>query len=270
MATNFVQIEKDTEIKKRLEAERSRLRKVAGLGQPEHFRRPLERAFTAEQRAHTTGEQPADEIVADLQCAVAHEHGGHRALARVQLCLDDGALGPTIGIRLVIPDFGEEQDILQELVDVGALLCRNLVREHFAAELLEDDTVLQQLLLDTSRIRLRQVDLVDRDDERNGGVPRMRDRLDRLRHDAIIGGNDEDDDISHLRAASTHRGKRFVTRRIEEAELLTVRQRDVIGPDMLRDTAGNIRRFSPTEMLRLFGFSDEFASRVLGFLSRKK
>ena len=54
MATNFVQIEKDTEIKKRLEAERSRLRKVAGLGQPEHFRRPLERAFTAEQRAHTT------------------------------------------------------------------------------------------------------------------------------------------------------------------------------------------------------------------------
>src|SRR5262249_44656281 len=54
MATNFVQIKNDTEIKKRLEAERARLRKVAGLAQPEHFRRPVERAFTAEQRAHTT------------------------------------------------------------------------------------------------------------------------------------------------------------------------------------------------------------------------
>jgi predicted nucleotide-binding protein (sugar kinase/HSP70/actin superfamily) len=54
MATNFVQIENDTEIKKRLEAERARLRKVAGLAQPDHFHRPIERAFTAEQRAHTT------------------------------------------------------------------------------------------------------------------------------------------------------------------------------------------------------------------------
>jgi len=54
MATNFVQIENDTEIKKRLEAERARLRKSAGLSQPDHFHRPLERAFTAEQRAHTT------------------------------------------------------------------------------------------------------------------------------------------------------------------------------------------------------------------------
>jgi predicted nucleotide-binding protein (sugar kinase/HSP70/actin superfamily) len=54
MATNFVQIENDAEIKQRLEAERARLRKIAGLDQPKHFHRPVERAFTAEQRPHTT------------------------------------------------------------------------------------------------------------------------------------------------------------------------------------------------------------------------
>src|ERR1700741_3155423 len=54
MATNFVQIENDSEIKQRLEAERARLRKLAGLDQPTHFHRPVERAFTADQRAHTT------------------------------------------------------------------------------------------------------------------------------------------------------------------------------------------------------------------------
>jgi predicted nucleotide-binding protein (sugar kinase/HSP70/actin superfamily) len=56
MATNLVQIGNDTEmeIKKRLEAERARLRKIAGLDQPEHFHRPIERAFTAEQRNHVT------------------------------------------------------------------------------------------------------------------------------------------------------------------------------------------------------------------------
>ena len=45
MASNFVQIENDSEIKKRLEAERMRLRRIAGLDQPKHFHRPIERAL---------------------------------------------------------------------------------------------------------------------------------------------------------------------------------------------------------------------------------
>ena len=52
MATNLVQIEKDEEIKQRLEAERMRLRKIAGLDRPKHFQRPVERAFTAEERSN--------------------------------------------------------------------------------------------------------------------------------------------------------------------------------------------------------------------------
>jgi predicted nucleotide-binding protein (sugar kinase/HSP70/actin superfamily) len=54
MATNLVKISSEADIKARLEAERARLRKIAGLDQPEHFHRPVERAFTAEQRPHTT------------------------------------------------------------------------------------------------------------------------------------------------------------------------------------------------------------------------
>src|ERR1700690_4028165 len=54
MATNFVQIENDSEIKQRLEAERMRLRKIAGLAHPTHFHRPIERAFTAEERGRVT------------------------------------------------------------------------------------------------------------------------------------------------------------------------------------------------------------------------
>jgi predicted nucleotide-binding protein (sugar kinase/HSP70/actin superfamily) len=54
MSTNFVKISSEADIKARLEAERARLRKIAGLDEPEHFHRPVERAFTAEQRPHTT------------------------------------------------------------------------------------------------------------------------------------------------------------------------------------------------------------------------
>ncbi len=54
MATHLVQIEDDVEIKQRLAAERARLRKIAGLDQPTHFHRPVERAFTAEERNRVT------------------------------------------------------------------------------------------------------------------------------------------------------------------------------------------------------------------------
>lgn len=54
MATNLLQIETESEIKQRLESERARLRKIAGLDRPEHFHRPVERAFTAEERGRVT------------------------------------------------------------------------------------------------------------------------------------------------------------------------------------------------------------------------
>jgi predicted nucleotide-binding protein (sugar kinase/HSP70/actin superfamily) len=54
MATRLVQIEQDQELKQRLAAERARLREKAGLSAPSHFHRPVERAFTAEERNRVT------------------------------------------------------------------------------------------------------------------------------------------------------------------------------------------------------------------------
>ena len=44
-----------------------------------------------------------------------------------------------------------------------------------------------ELLLDALRLRIRLVDLVDRDDDRHLGRARVIDRFERLRHDAVIG-----------------------------------------------------------------------------------
>src|ERR1700747_1926252 len=54
MATRLVQIEQDQELKQRLAAERARLREKAGLSAPSHFHRPVERAFTADERNRVT------------------------------------------------------------------------------------------------------------------------------------------------------------------------------------------------------------------------
>ena len=66
----------------------------------------------------------------------------------------------------------------------------------------------------------------------------MIDRLDRLRHDAVVGRDDEHDDVRHLGAAGAHRREGFVARRIDERDLVAVRRRDLIGADVLRDAAG--------------------------------
>lgn len=53
-SSSFVQIDTDDMIRGRLEAERERLKKQYGLSRPDHFQRPAERAFTADEREHVT------------------------------------------------------------------------------------------------------------------------------------------------------------------------------------------------------------------------
>src|SRR5262249_24570782 len=47
-------VSEEEEIQQQLAAERARLRREAGLAAPRHFKRPFERAFTAEERDKVT------------------------------------------------------------------------------------------------------------------------------------------------------------------------------------------------------------------------
>ena len=65
----------------------------------------------------------------------------------------------------------------------------------------------------------------------------MRDRLLRLRHDAVVGGDDEHGDVRHLRAAGAHGGEGLVARGVEEGDLAAGVD-GLIGADVLGDPAG--------------------------------
>ena len=86
-------------------------------------------------------------------------------------------------------------------------------------------------------VRVGKVDLVHGDDDRHVGRARVRDRLERLRHDAVVGGDDEHGDVGDLRAAGAHGGERLVARRVEEGDLPAV-DLGLVGADVLRDPAG--------------------------------
>ena len=85
------------------------------------------------------------------------------------------------------------------------------------------------------------VDLVDRYDDRRVGRLRVLDRLDRLRHHAIIRGHHKDDDVGGVGAAGAHGREGRVARRVEEGDLLAGLELNLIGADVLRDAAGLTR-----------------------------
>ena len=82
----------------------------------------------------------------------------------------------------------------------------------------------------------RQIDLVERHDDRHAGRPGMADRFFGLRHDAVVGRHDQHGDVGDVGAAGPHFGEGLVARRIDERDLAAVLL-DLIGANVLRDAA---------------------------------
>ena len=109
--------------------------------------------------------------------------------------------------------------------------------KRIAAERLDLNVVLQQFLHHALRIGLGLVDLVDGDDDRRLGRLGVTDRLDRLRHDAVVGRHHQNDDVGDLRAARAHGGERGMAGSVDEGDRLAAGRDDLIGADMLGDAA---------------------------------
>ena len=112
---------------------------------------------------------PATIASPTLQRAALDEHGGDRTAALVELGLDDDTAGGGVGVGLELEDVGLEQDHLEQVVDVQALLRRDVDEDVGAAPLLRHDLVLGEHLANLLGVGAVLVDLVDRDDDRHAG-----------------------------------------------------------------------------------------------------
>ena len=101
--------------------------------------------------------------------------------------------------------------------------------------------MLQQVRAHTVGIGLRFVDFVDRNDDRHAGGLGVVQRFDGLRHHAVVGRDDQNDDVRHLGAALAHRSEGFVARRIDERDLVARGRQHLISADVLRNTASFAR-----------------------------
>mmetsp|Transcript_25255 Transcript_25255/g.32349 ORF Transcript_25255/g.32349 Transcript_25255/m.32349 type:complete len:237 (-) Transcript_25255:202-912(-) len=98
--------------------------------------------------------------------------------------------------------------------------------------------MLEQISQHAAGISFRQIHLVDGNNDRNFRRLGVFDRLNGLRHDGVIGSDHENNNVSDIRAAGTHRRECCVTRCVEEADLVARLQLNLIGADMLGDAAG--------------------------------
>ena len=61
----------------------------------------------------------------------------------------------------------------------------------------------------------------------------MVDSFDGLRHDIVVGGYDDDTEVSYLGSSGTHCGERLVARSVEECDVTAVGELHVISTDVL-------------------------------------
>ena len=151
--------------------------------------------------------------------------GGDRAAAGVEVGLEHDALARPVGLAASSSSSATSEERLEQLVDAEALQGATLDDDRVAAPLLGDELVLGELLAHAVRVGVLAVDLGDRDDDRHLGRRGVVDRLDRLRHHAVVGRDHEDDDVGGLGAAGAHGGERLVARRVDERDRAAVLRR---------------------------------------------
>ncbi len=172
---------------------------------------------------------------------------------------NDGAAWSGGGGRFQIHHFRLQKHHLEQVIDSRSARCRNFADDSFAAPIFRGQVALLELLLHLVDVRRRQIDFVnchhDFDVRRGLGVI---DRLDRLRHDTIVCRHNQDDNVGDVRTACAHRGKRGVTGRVDERDVLSfVINR--VSTDVLSDSAGLARcdsRFTDRIHQRRFAVID--------------
>ena len=195
-------------------------------------------AGVGDERAHAAPFRAGDDDVAGAQRAALHQHGRHRAAAAVEPRFDHGAFRRAVRVGLELEHFRLQRDHVEQLVEIDLLFRRDVDFEHLAAERFDLNLVLQQLRAHAFGLGVRLVDLVDGDDDRHLRGLGVMDRLDRLRHDAVVGGHHQHDDVGDLGAARAHGGEGRVAGRIDEGDAPAGRRGHLIGADMLGDAAG--------------------------------
>ena len=175
-----------------------------------------------EHRANFAVDRAANEEVAYVQSAVLDENGGDRAAAFVHAGFEHCSGCGGVGIGFELAQVGYQQNHFEQAREILLGLGGDFDHDGVAAPLFGHQTAVGELALDALGLRVGIVDLVDGHDDGNFCGAGVIDRFFGLRHDAVIGADDEDDDVGDFCAAGAHTREGFVARRVDEDDAAIV------------------------------------------------
>jgi hypothetical protein len=138
----------------------------------------------------------------------------------VRLDHDARRRGARIGLQLL--QLGGQHDHLEQVVEPLPGLCGDVAEDRLAAPVLGRDPLGGELIADPVGLGVGLVDLVDRDQDRHVGRPRVVDRLDRLRHHPVVRRHHDHREVGDLGAAGAHRRERLMSGSVKEGDQLAV------------------------------------------------
>jgi hypothetical protein len=194
-------------------------------------------ALVVDHRPDPAPGRAGHDRVADLELALVDEDRRDRAAALVEVGLEHDALGTPGRVGLSSSSSATTSSWSSRSSMPRSWMGRHLDDDRVAAPRLGHQLALGELAEHALRIGVVLVDLVDRHDDRHLGRPRVVDRLDRLGHHAVVGGDHEHHDVGRLGAAGAHLRERGVARGVDEGDLVAVAL-DLVGADVLGDATG--------------------------------
>ena len=194
-------------------------------------------AVIVKHRANLAVDRAANENVSGIQRSRLHQDRRHRAAAPVHAGFQHGARAGRFRIGFQFAQVGDEQKHFEQLVQILFLLRGDFHHHGVSAPFLGHQAALGKLALDALGLRARLVDFVDGHDDGHARGFGVVDGFLRLRHHAVIGRDDQHDDVRDFRAARAHARERFVARRVDEHDLAAV-DVNLRRADVLRDSSG--------------------------------
>src|SRR5580692_3284413 len=198
-------------------------------------------------RAHFSVHGANNKEISDVKRAVLDKHGCHWPAALINARFEYGSTGRRVWIGLQLEQIADQQNHFKELRHILFCLRRDFHHHRVAAPLFRHQLAVGELPLHAFRLGAWLIDFVDRDDDFRIRGLRVRNRLFRLRHHAIVRAHYEHNDVSNFRSARTHARERFVARRIDKDDAAAIDAR-FVRANVLRDSA----RFAGGH----FGFAD--------------
>ena len=197
-------------------------------------------AFVVSHCTDAADRGSGNDDIPGFQRTILHQNSHDGTTALVQTGFDHGSAGSTVRIGLQFLHLGKDDKVFQQLINTETGFCGDRAHNGIAAPFFTDQVIFRQLLLDALGVGTLDIHLVDGNYNGNTGSFGMINAFNRLRHDAVIGGNNEDRNIRYHGATGTHGGKGLMTRCIEECDGAAVNL-DSIGTDVLCDAAGFAR-----------------------------